>query len=356
MDFNLNERKLKILEAIIRDYICTGEPIGSRTIAKKYDLGISSATVRNEMSDLEDMGYIEQLHTSSGRRPSDKGYRLYVDRLLEIPKLSLEQELKIKDELINEALYEVDKIVKKSILLLSELTKLTCVVKMPSARNSRIKLIQLMNIDNNNILVTVITQNGLITNNIIRVSKPIDNDIIEKISKVLNSKLNNLTIQDINLKVINDIKNYLNKYEAIFDAIITVLYETLSKDGNSEIYCEGTANIFNYVEYNDIEKAKQFLSLIDNKQIMCKLFDDAICGEHENNNVHISIGKENFITDAQDCSVVSTIYSLGNKPLGSIGVIGPTRIPYSRVISVLTQFAETLNENINKIYFGDDER
>ena len=148
MDFNIDERKIKILQAIIHDYIITGEPVGSRTIAKKYDLGISSATIRNEMSDLEELGLIEQLHTSSGRKPSDKGYRLYVDKLIKVPKLTKEEELMIKTQLINEALYEVDKIVKKAVLLLSELTKLTCVVKTPSVRNSSIKMIQLLGIVN----------------------------------------------------------------------------------------------------------------------------------------------------------------------------------------------------------------
>jgi heat-inducible transcriptional repressor len=354
MDFNIDERKIKILQAIIHDYIITGEPVGSRTIAKKYDLGISSATIRNEMSDLEELGLIEQLHTSSGRKPSDKGYRLYVDKLIKVPKLTKEEELMIKAQLINQALYEVDKIVKKAVLLLSELTKLTCVVKTPSVRNSSIKMIQLLGIDNNSILSIIVTQNGMINNNLIRINKVISNDALQKISNFLNSKLTNLTIQDINLKVINELKSGLKGYEDIFDAIITVLYDALNKADNSEVYYEGAANIFNYPEYNDVEKARQFLSLVDNKSLLAKLFNSGMELNPDNSNIiNISIGKENIVEDAKECSVISTAYILGNEPLGTIGVIGPTRMQYSKVISLLTQLVEILNKNIGQIYFDD---
>lgn len=353
MDSKMDKRKVKILQAIIHDYIITGEAIGSRTIAKKYDLGISSATIRNEMSDLEEMGLIEQIHTSSGRKPSDKGYRLYVDKLIELPKLTPEEEFKIKNELISEALYEVDKTVRKAITLLSDFTKLTCVVKTPSVRNSYIKLIKLLNIDNNNILVIIITQNGMINNNMIRVNKLISSDLLQKFSNLLNSKLVNLTIEDINLKVINELKSGLRGYEYIFHGIITALYEALIQADNSEIYCEGTSNIFNYREYNDVERAKQFLSLLDNKNMLRELFNENIKCSSGDSKISISIGKENIIEDAKNCSVLSAVYSLGNKPLGTIGVIGPTRMQYSKVISLLSQLVEIINGNIEQIYFDD---
>lgn len=349
----MDERKIKILQAIIHDYIITGEPVGSRTIAKKYDLGVSSATIRNEMSDLEELGFIEQLHTSSGRKPSDKGYRLYVDKMIHLPKITPEEELIIKRELINEALYEVDKIVKKATTLISELTKLTCVVRTPSVRSSSIKLIQLLSIDINNVLAIIVTHNGIINNNVIRINKVISNDMLQKLSNILNAKLVNLTIQDINLAVINELKVGLQGYEDIFDAIIPALYEALTKANNSEIYYEGAANIFNYSEYNDVEKARQFLSLMDNKDVLMKLFTDVYDAAHVDNSVSISIGKENFIQDAKDCSIVSAVYSLGNKPLGTIGVIGPTRMQYSKVISLLTEIVGILNNNIGQIYIDD---
>lgn len=267
----MDERKIRILQAIINDYINTAEPVGSRTIAKKYDLGISSATIRNEMADLEDMGYLEQLHSSSGRKPSDKGYRLYVDKLMRVTELSDEEELIIKNQLINAALFEVDKIVKQATQLLSEMTKLTCVVKAPSANKSYIKSIQLLNIDNSNILAVIITDTGLIKNHMIRIQKPLSNEMLAKLTSILNARLNNLTVEEINLAVINNLKKDLINFEEIFDAIIPALYDSLSGSDPSDIYMEGTTNIFNYPEYNDIDKAREFLYLLNNKETISGL-------------------------------------------------------------------------------------
>ena len=346
----MDERKIKILQAIITDYINNGEPVGSRTIAKKYDLGISSATIRNEMSDLEEMGYIEQLHTSSGRKPSDKGYRLYVDRLMELTKLSTEEEYMIKNHLINAALYEVDKIVKQATQMLSLLTNLTSIVKAPSVQKSCIKYIQLMSLDAGSILFVIITDSGIIKNNVIKISKPIASSIIEKLTNILNFRLGKLTIQQINLEVINNLKSDLASYQEIFDGIIPALYDSLSDVEASEVYIQGAANIFNYPEYNNITKAREFLVLVDNKESI-----NSLLGTNDTNgSITIKIGGENFVECARECSIITAVYSASGIPLGSIGVIGPTRIPYGKVISVLTEIVKELNDNIAQIY--DDHR
>lgn len=339
-------RKIKILQAIINDYIATAEPVGSRTIAKKYDLGISSATIRNEMADLEEMGYLEQLHTSSGRKPSNKGYRLYVDKLIKIPQLSPSEELIIKDNLINVTLYEVDKLVKQATLLLSQLTKLTCIVKAPSVSKSYIKSIQLFNVDPNNVLSVIVTANGMVKNNVIRVKKPISNESITKISNILNDRIRSLTIEQINLEVISKLKRDLSENDEIFNAIIPALYDSLNSQSNSEVYMEGGSNIFNYPEYNDIERAKEFLFLLEDTENIKQLLNSA-------GNVTVTIGEENFIKEAKDCSVISAIYSFGGKPIGSIGVIGPTRIPYSKVISIVRNVIKELNESIEQNFMDD---
>ena len=346
----MDERKIKILQAIITDYINNGEPVGSRTIAKKYDLGISSATIRNEMSDLEEMGYIEHIHTSSGRKPSDKGYRLYVDRLMELTKLSNEEEYMIKNHLINAALYEVDKIVKQATQVLSILTNLTSIVKAPSVQKSCIKYIQLINLDVGSILFVIITDSGIIKNNVIKIRKPIGSDSIEKLNNMLNFRLRKLTIEQINLEVINNLKRDLIFYQEIFDGIIPALYDSLSGVEASEVYIQGAANIFNYPEYNDITKAREFLVLVDNKESINSLLGVGdITG-----NITIKIGGENFVECARECSLITAVYSVSGIPLGSIGVIGPTRIPYGKVISVLTEIVKELNDNIAQIY--DDHR
>lgn len=342
----MDERKIKILQAIINDYINTAEPVGSRTIAKRYNLGISSATIRNEMADLEEMGYLEHLHTSSGRKPSNKGYRLYVDKLMQITSLSLEEEILIKSQILDAALYEVDKIIKQATQLLSELTKLTCIVKTPSAKKSYLKSIQLISMDSSNILAVIITDTGLIRNTIIRVGRPVSSDMLSKLSNILNNRLKNLTIEEINLSVINSIKIDLANHKEIFDAIIPALYESLNEAENSEVYLEGTTNIFNYPEYNDIDKAREFLHLMDNKEVIQNLLNTT-------SSMSISIGEENDVESARDCTVISGVYSLGGRPLGAIGVIGPTRMPYAKVVSLLSKIVKEMNGALSKNYLDD---
>ena len=246
----IDDRKLQILRAIIQDYISTGEPVGSRTIAKKYNLGVSSATIRNEMADLEDMGFLEQPHTSAGRIPSSRGYRLYVDRMIEFERLSSEEEGLIRSSIIDGTLYEVDKIIKQTSALLSELTKMTCIVKAPSVHKSFVKSIQLLKVDDVSILCVLVTDNGVIRNTVIKVkSVPISEELI-KISKIITERLKNLTIEQINLEVISNLNRALSGYEDIVNAVLPALYESLKGDETSEVFLEGTINIFNYPEYN----------------------------------------------------------------------------------------------------------
>ena len=226
----MDERKIKILQAIINDYINTAEPVGSRTIAKKYDLGISSATIRNEMADLEEMGYIEHLHSSSGRKPSNKGYRLYVDKLMQVSSLTPEEQYKIKTQILDIALFEVDKIIKQTTLILSELTKLTCIVKTPSMSKSFIRHIQFINIDSNNVLLLIITDSGIIKNNVIRVGRNVGSDVLSKLSGILNSRLRNLNCEQINLQVINNLRIDLNCCLRCY-----VIYIDYNDYGNSSI-------------------------------------------------------------------------------------------------------------------------
>lgn len=335
----IDERKIKILQAIINDYISTGEPVGSRTIAKKYNLGISSATIRNEMADLEEMGFLEQPHTSAGRVPSSKGYRLYVDRIMEYEQLTLDEELLIKKNIIDGALYEVDKILKHAGTLLSELTKLTCVVKSPSLEKSFIKSIQLLVVDEERLLCVLVTDNGVIKNNIIKVKQIPNSKVLSEISNIITQRLFNLTIEQINLHVINILKRDLKGHEDIFNELIPTLYESLKQDDNEQVFMEGTTNIFNYPEYNDIEKAKEILSMLYNKDSVAQLIDS---GEQ----ITIKIGDENFVPEAKECCVISAGYYLGDKPLGTIGLIGPRRINYSKVISIMTEVMKELNDTL----------
>lgn len=334
---DIDDRKIKILQAIISDYINTGEPVGSRTIAKKYDLGISSATVRNEMADLEEMGYLEQIHTSSGRKPSDRGYRLYVDKLMQNEPVTLEEENLIKGYLLDKALFEVDKTLKQAMGLLSELTKLTCVLATPSVKKSYVKSLQLIRIDDNLILLVVVTDDSIIKNSMIRVRAVPSSEVLYRLTAILNERIKNLTIEQINLEVINKIKSDLQGYDEIFNAIVPALYDILKENSDTDVYMEGATNMFNYPEYNDVEKAREFLSLINSKEYIKNLLTDE-------QGISIRIGKENFLPEAKDCSIISASYKIGDKSLGSIALIGPTRIPYSKVTSIMSKVMSELNE------------
>lgn len=333
----IDDRKIKILQAIINDYIHTGDPVGSRTIAKKYNLGVGSATIRNEMADLEDMGYLEQPHASAGRVPSSKGYRLYVDNLMESQLLTQEENLKIKQYIIDSAMLEVDKIVRQTSSLLSELTKLTCIIQTPSVKKSFIKSLQLMKVDDTTLVSVIITDTGAIKNHIIRVNKAPTTEELNKINFVINKRLVNLCIEQINLKVINKLKEDLQGYDELFNALLTPLYETLKNATDSpDLIMEGTTNIFNYPEYNDIEKAKEMLSLFNDKDSLRDLLKT-------NEDITIKIGEENFQPQAKECSIISAEYSLGNRPIGTIGLIGPRRIDYSKVIAIMAEIVKELN-------------
>jgi heat-inducible transcriptional repressor len=334
---SIDDRKIRILQAIINDYIRTGDPVGSRTIAKNYDLGIGSATVRNEMADLEDMGYLEQPHASAGRIPSSKGYRLYVDKLMDNQRLTIEEDLKIKQYIIDSAMLEVDKIVKQTSALLSELTKLTCVIETPSVKKSFIKSIQLIKVDEHNLVSVFLTDTGLIKNHIMKLNGRVpEMETLIRINQVINNRLVNLSIEEINLEVINNLKKDLGEYEEIFNAILPILYETLNTADSSEVFMEGTTNIFNYPEYNDIDKAKEMLSLFNDKESLMDLFNPQ-------DNITISIGDENYKPQAKDCSIISAEYSFRDRPIGKIGLIGPRRINYSKVIAIMSEVVKELN-------------
>ena len=342
----MDERKIRILDAIIRDYVKTGEPVGSRTIAKKYDLGISSATIRNEMADLEELGYIEHIHSSSGRIPSDLGYRLYVDKLMQITDLTEEEKFFIKNKLLTSALYELDKVVSEATRVLSELTNLACIVKTPSLKSSSIKQIQIMSVDNKTLLVVIITNNGLIKNSIIKVERVIDGEILSQLNNLINQRLLILSVEDIGLEVINKLKEDLKGHEDIFNALIPTLYESLKKMESSNVYAEGTTNILNYPEYSDVEKAKEFFQFINNEENLRMILQEPI----DNKPIKINIGMENSLIDAKEYSIITAVYGIENSTLGAIGVIGPRRMNYDKVVATLNNLIKELNFNILQIY------
>lgn len=339
---NMGDRKRLILQAIIEDYISTAEPVGSRTISKKYLTGTSPATIRNEMADLEEMGYIEQPHTSAGRIPSDKGYRLYVDKLMEQKRLNEAQNNAIKKEFID-ILGEIDRLVKHASKLLSQMTQYTSIVMAPQIRRTSLKHIQLIKIDSSTVLAVIITDAGIVKNSVLRLVEDVNPAVLERITNMLNDKLSGLCVEEIESFDIGYMLDNSMGHGEIIEQILPELMQTLLYSDTAEIYHDGAANILNLPEYSDINKARNFLNTLEEKDILFKVLNEA------KNDIDISIGKENKLEQFKDCSLITATYKINGKVIGSIGVIGPTRMEYSKAISVVECMTNNLSEILTKI-------
>ncbi|WP_053957578.1 heat-inducible transcriptional repressor HrcA [Inediibacterium massiliense] len=336
----LGERKLKILQAIIKDFILTAEPVGSRTLMKKYNLGISAATIRNEMSDLEDMGFLSQPHTSAGRIPSDKGYRLYVDSLMMMNRLAKNQQDVIKQSFL-QSFGEINEIITVTSKILSHMTKLTSVVLSPQFEQSKLKSVQLVPIDEKSLLLVVVSESGIVKNAIIRNQDVFSKEHLELITKILNIKLKGLTIGKINKDVIRNLKFDMKQYTSLVDLILPVLLSTLEDMISVELYLDGMMNIFQLPEYHNIEKARDFLQMLNHKEHIMDLLLNS------KDELDITIGTENRHEEMKSCSLVTATYKVDNIIVGKIGVIGPTRMNYDHIVSVVDYVTKNLTKLLN---------
>jgi len=342
----LDERKLKILYAIINSYIMSAEPIGSRTITKLYNFGISSATVRNEMSDLEDLGYLNKPHSSAGRVPSDKAYRLYVNQLLKVikPKIDYEKKEEIKKALLKEA-REVDQLLQSSAKILSALTSYTALAVSSKMMGAKIKLIQLVPIDESQVLLTLVSDTGVVKNSIFRLDTDINEDQINTISNMLNHKLKGLPIAGINDDMAQKIMMEIYEYKNILDEIIPMINKSLEDVQDVDIYADGITRILDFPEYRDLDKAKTFISFIEDKDTITELLLKGSFTE----DIEISIGSENIYDPIKDCSLITANYRLGDKVIGRIGVIGPTRMDYYNAIKNLYLVSLNVSEILSML-------
>lgn len=340
----LDERKRRILQAIIDDYIDTAEPIGSRTIARKHELGLSSATIRNEMADLEEMGFLAQPHTSSGRVPSDKGYRIYVDQLMQTHELSLDEIERISTAMETK-INELTQLIKQASAVLSRFTRYTSMAITPQMKTSTIKAIQVVPIESGKALVVVVTNAGIVHNNLIKISESIMPDMLIMVSSILNKKLSGLTIEQVNMRIISEIAREAGISGELLLPILESAADCINQIDNAEVYIEGTTNIFNFPEFRDLVKAREFMSLFDERSSLGRLFADT----SDNMDIIVKIGSENDITGIKDCSLITANYSLGGTFTGSIAIIGPTRMEYPRVISSMNYIRKKINEEINRL-------
>lgn len=338
----LDERKTKILYAIIKTYLETGEPVGSRTISKYSDLKLSSATIRNEMSDLEEMGYILQPHTSAGRIPSDKGYRLYVDHLME----EKNREVKELTELMISRTDKMEQVLKQVVKVLANNTNYATMVSAPQYHQNKLKFIQLSKVDESQILAVVVAEGNVIRNKLIPVSEELDAESILKLNILLNTMLNGKTIAEINLQMISSMKEQAGIHSNIISDVVDAVAEAIHSDEGMEIYTGGATNIFRYPELSDNGKASELIQTLEEKQLLAELVTDTL--SKENKGIQVYIGNESPVQSMKDCSVVTATYELGQGLQGTIGIIGPKRMDYENVMNTLKTLMDQLDDVFHK--------
>ncbi len=340
----LSQRKKKILQAIIEDYIAMAEPVGSRNIAKNHDLGLSAATIRNEMADLEEMGYLEKPHTSAGRIPSEMGYRFYVDSLMKRYSLTMD-EISGLQRTMNHKYDQLEGVISEISDIISKVTHYPTVVAFPKESQSRVQSVKLILIEKMVALMVVVTDAGVVKNRKIRFSKEIDYTAIDAVSDFISKQLAGLSAADITPARLMLIYEAMGDYSELMKVIVSFVLECLNEN-TSRVYIGGASNILDNPEFNDIERAKEFFSFMDkreNVEKMLSLLDDG------NDSISIKIGSENGVDEMRDTSIVVANYSVGDKLKGKIGIIGPTRMDYARVVSSLEVINGRLSEILNRM-------
>ncbi len=349
---DLDERKLKILQAIIRNYLETGEPVGSRTISKYTDLNLSSATIRNEMSDLEELGYILQPHTSAGRIPSDKGYRLYVDRMMLEKEEQLNQatqEVKELQRILLEREDKMESVLKQMAKMLATNTNYATMISAPQVRGNKLKFIQLSRVDKCQLLTTIVVEGNVIKNSMITVDELLDDETLLKLNILLNTNLNGLPIEEINLAMIAKLKQQAGDHAGIVAEVMDAVASQIKNDENIEIYTSGANNIFKYPELADNQRASELITTFEEKQLLTELVNETLTDE-TGTGIQVYIGNETPVKTMKDCSVVTATYELEEGMKGTIGIIGPRRMDYDKVIDTL----KTLKSQLDTIYKKDD--
>lgn len=336
----INERKLKILQAIISDFISTAEPVGSRTLSKNYDLGVSAATIRNEMADLEDMGYLTHPHTSAGRVPSGKAYRLYVNEIMKKQELSQREKNAISKRL-QANITELDKTIEYAAKILSEITNLTSFAMAPRPDEEILKFIKILPVDDYTVVIMIVSESGKVTNTTLRLRVPYEEESLTILSKSMTYSYKGKTLsQALTVDIIQSFETDIEAMSVLARDIMPNFMKTLEDMLNVNLYFDGLTNIFSIPEYNDIDRAKMFMEMINKKEDFTKTLisrDDGLL---------ITIGEENPDVSMKDYSLITATYHIDGQLVGKLGVVGPTRMKYGEITSVI----EYLTDNISQAF------
>lgn len=342
---DLDERKLKILQAIIKNYLETGEPVGSRTISKFTDLNLSSATIRNEMADLEEQGYILQPHTSAGRIPSDKGYRLYVDTMLNDKVQEVEN---MKDILLQKA-DKIDLLLQQVAKLLAVNTNYATLVSTPKYRSKKVKFIQLTEVDINQLLAVIVVEGNIVKNKILSTNVNLDKETILKLNIVLNTFLQGLDLSEINMNIIQKIKEQSGNYSNVVSDILDAIAEAISEEDEVELYTSGATNILKYPELSAVDKITDLMDTFEEKKQLTELvLSKSSELNSKNRGIQVYIGNETEVESMKDCSVVTATYEIEEGVYGKIGIVGPKRMDYEKVVSTLQTLMVQLDDIFKK--------
>ena len=333
----MDARKFRILQAIIDDYILTAIPVGSRTISKKYEMGLSSATIRNEMSDLEELGYLDQPHVSAGRIPSAKAYRLYVDQLLQNGSIRTGDAADVRAYFTNRA-QQMEDVISRAAQALSGLTHYTSLVMSPKGAELRIRTLQLVPVSSQSALLVIVTDGGIMRDSVIRVGNDMDSDALYAVSRTLTERLSGHTLSEA-LTLIKETERDMQAERPVLSGVAEFLDAVDSEGGKAKLTLGGASNILNFPEFSDVEKARCFLSVLETKDKLLKLMEN-----HGEMAFTVRIGPETGIPELEDCSLVTATYRLSDNTHGTIGVIGPTRMQYGRVLSVLSAMGKQLTD------------
>jgi heat-inducible transcriptional repressor len=339
----LTDRQVLILQVIVDDFIRSAQPIGSRSLSKKEEINFSSATIRNEMADLEDMGFIEKTHTSSGRIPSEKGYRFYVDNLLLPQKVNRSDMAAIKS-IFAERIYELEKIVQKSARILSEMTNYTSIVLGPAVKDNRLKKLQIVPLNKDTAIAIIVTDTGHVENRMFHFPTSVDPSDVEKMVNILNDRLAGVPLTNLNSKIYKEIAMLLRQHISSYDTLLNTIMDTLNMPASEKVFFGGKTNILSQPEFNDVDKIRNLMNMIEHEDGLFHLIRQNPAG------INVRIGTENDNSAMENCSLITATYSMGEEKLGSIAVLGPTRMEYSRVISLLQLISTDLSKVLTQLY------
>ena len=345
MDTQLDNRKITILKAIIKTYLETGEPVGSRTISKYSELKLSSATIRNEMSDLEEMGYIIQPHTSAGRIPSDKGYRFYVDQIMQ----EKDNEVTEFKDMMVQKVDKLELVLKKMAQVLAANTNYAAMISGPSYHKTKLKFIQLSRVEAHKLLVVVVVEGNIVKNTMIDIAEELGEQELLNLNILLNSSLNGLTIEEINLDIISRLKEDAGIHSQVVELVLNEVAEAIKAGGEDlQIYTSGATNIFRYPELSEGDKASKLIGTLEHKEMLQEFVSEVNTENGGDAGIQVYIGDETPVQSMKDCSVVTANYDLGGGLRGPVGIIGPKRMDYEKVLGTLRNLMSQLDAAFKK--------